>query len=509
MTQSKASEMWLELPWKKFQKETFRLQRRIFEASRREDWVTTFNLQKLLFSSYSARMIAIRQVIQLNSGKNTAGIDGKTSLTNLERFTLERKLYYEAKRWKHQGLRQVPIPKSDFYLQKSKSKGKSGRVRMLKIPTISDRAWQCLVKLALEPAHEAWFNKRSYGFRPGRCTHDVQRFLFANLNSRANGSSKRIIELDIEKCFDRISHQSILKKAIAPQRIKKRLEVCLKTGVDPEYPEQGTPQGGVISPLLANILLNGIEDIHTSVRYADDMVIILKPEDDEKDILNKISNFLSKNGMNVNNKKTKVSTTQLGFDFLGWNFRVTSENKFISTPSKDNHRNLKMKLNEIIKNSAYGVDKLVKHTSTIVRGWRNYHKHCDMSKHNLWHLNHKTWKRLIKQPSVNRKKADTLVRKAFPPTAWSVNRFVMVKGNKSPFDGDLIYWAKRNSKFYTGATSRVLKANKYLCHYCNHYFNTDEKIELHHIDGNHNNWKIRNLHVLHKSCHDIVHSSKH
>lgn len=407
MTQSKTSEMWLELPWIKFERETFRLQRRIFKASRREDWVTTFNLQKLLFSSYSARMIAIRQVIQLNSRSKTAGIDGKTSLTNPERFILERKLYHEAKRWKHQDLRQVPIPKPD------------GRVKMLKIPTISDRAWQCFVKLALEPAHEAWFNKRSYGFRPGRCTHDAQRFIFTNLNSRANGSSKRIIELDIEKCFNQISHQSILKKAIAPQRIKQCLDVCLKTGVDPEYPEEGTPQAGVISSLLANISLNGIEDIHTSVRYANDMVIILKPEDDEKNILNKISHFISKNGMNVNNKKTKVLTTQLGFDFLGWNFRVTSENKFISTPSKDNYRNLKIKLNEIIKNSAYGVDELVKHISTIIREWRNYHKHCEMSKYKLWHINHKIWKIFIKQPSINRKKADTLVRKVFLSTHGS------------------------------------------------------------------------------------------
>jgi RNA-directed DNA polymerase len=405
MTQSKTSEMWLELPWKKFKKETFRLQRRIFEASRREDWVTTFNLQKLLFSSYSARMIAIQQVTQLNSRKKTAGIDGKTFLTNHERFILERKLYYEAKIWKHQGLKQISITKPN------------GRVKMLKIPTISDRAWQGLVKLALEPAHEAWFNKRSYGFRPGRCNHDAQRFLFTNLNSWANGFSKRIIQLDIEKCFDKISHQSILKKAIAPQRIKQCLDMCLKTGVNPEYPEQGTLQGGVINPLLANIALNGIENIHTSVRYADEMIIILKPEDDEKNILNKISNFISKNGMNVNNKKTKVSTTQLGFDFLGWNFRFTSKNKFISTPSKDNYKNLKMKLNEIIKNSAYGVDELVKYTSTIIRGWRNYHKYCDMSKHNLWHINHKTWKRFIKQPSINRKKADFLVKKAFPLTA--------------------------------------------------------------------------------------------
>ena len=109
---------------------------------------------------------------------------------------MEKELHLKAKRWKHQALKVITIPKSD------------GKRRVLKIPTISDRAWQCLVKLALEPAHEAKFHARSYGFRPGRGTHDAQKYLFQNLNSRAKGSEKRILELDIEKCFDRIYHQS-------------------------------------------------------------------------------------------------------------------------------------------------------------------------------------------------------------------------------------------------------------------------------------------------------------
>ena len=117
-----------------------------------------------MLSSYQARMLAIRQVTQLNRGNKTAGIDGKLALTNDQRFTLEKKLRQEASRWQHQALRQTQIPKSD------------GTMRTLKIPTISDRAWQCLIKMILEPAHEAHFHERSYGFRPGRCTHDAQKF---------------------------------------------------------------------------------------------------------------------------------------------------------------------------------------------------------------------------------------------------------------------------------------------------------------------------------------------
>ena len=150
------------------------------------------------------------------------------------------------------------------------------------VPTIADRAWQCLAKFALEPAHEATFHEHSYGFRPGRNAHDAQRQVFENLKGSANGITKKILELDIEKCFDRINHSTIMKNLIAPQGLKQDIFRCLKAGINPEFPEQGTCQGGVISPLLANIALNGIEDCHQvkdtqnrvksrCVRYADDV----------------------------------------------------------------------------------------------------------------------------------------------------------------------------------------------------------------------------------------------
>ncbi|WP_366510775.1 reverse transcriptase domain-containing protein [Moorena sp. SIO3F7] len=138
--------------------------------------------------------------------------------------------------WHHSGLREIPIPK------------KNGKVRMLKIPTIADRAWQCLTKFALEPAHEATFHARSYGFRTGRSAHDAQKYVFDNLKSHSNGIKKRVIELDIKKCFDRISHKSIMDRLIAPASLKTGIFRCLKAGVDLEFPEQGTPQGGVVSP---------------------------------------------------------------------------------------------------------------------------------------------------------------------------------------------------------------------------------------------------------------------
>jgi retron-type reverse transcriptase len=120
-------------------------------------------------------------------------------------------------------------------------------MRMLKVPTIADRAWQCLAKYALEPAHEATFHTKSYGFRTGRSAHDAQKILFLNLSSRKKGIDKRVLELDIEKCFDRINHSSIIEQLIAPLGIRAGIFRCLKSGVNPGFPEQGTPQGGVVT----------------------------------------------------------------------------------------------------------------------------------------------------------------------------------------------------------------------------------------------------------------------
>ena len=244
------SESWVNLPWKQFRRDLFRLQKRAYKAVREGDTAKARSLQKLIMRSVVARFLAIRQVTQLNNGKKTAGIDGKLlALDFKERFELEQKLKTQANNWKHQGLRLIPILNKD------------GSKRILKVTTISDRAWQCLAKFALEPAHEATFHERSYGFRPRRSAHNAQKILFLNLSSNSKGYEKRVIELNISKCFDRISHSSIMKRLIAPKAIKLAIFRCLKAGVNPEFPEQGTCQGGVVSPLLANVAFNGIERI--------------------------------------------------------------------------------------------------------------------------------------------------------------------------------------------------------------------------------------------------------
>ncbi len=190
------SESWRKLPWKQFRRDLFRLQQRVFKAIRVGDKRQATSLQRLILKSTAARMLAIRQVTQLNAGKRTAGVDGKAFLTPEERFSLSEELRQKGNKWKHSKLREIPIPKKD------------GKTRILKVPTIADRAWQCLVKYALEPAHEATFARESYGFRTGRAAHDAQKLLFQNLRSCSGGIEKRVIELDIEKWCDSLSAES-------------------------------------------------------------------------------------------------------------------------------------------------------------------------------------------------------------------------------------------------------------------------------------------------------------
>lgn len=492
------SESWKTLPWKQFRRNLFRLQKRVYKAIQVGDNRKAKSLMKLILKSTAARLLAVRQVTQLNAGKKTAGVDGKASLSFEERFALSEQLRQSTNTWRHKPLREIPIPKKD------------GKTRILKVPTIADRAWQCLVKYAMEPAHEATFHARSYGFRPGRATQDAQKFLFLNLSSKVNGIEKRVIELDIEKCFDRISHKSIMERLTAPSGIKLGIFRCLKAGVNPEFPEQGTPQGGVVSPLLANIALNGIEDIHQSVRYADDMVIILKPNDNAEDILGKISQFLEERGMKVSEKKTKLTATTDGFDFLGWHFKVQSNGKFRCIPSVDNFKAFRQKVKHIVNNSNYGATAKAKKLAPVVRGWRNYHRFCKMdgSRNSLVHIETRAFRVFNKEPKQNRESSKNLLDKAFPAVPYSENKHINVKGEKSPFDGDIAYWSERNSKLYDGETSKALKRQDHTCGHCGLKLLSDERVHLHHVDGNHNNWKKDNLLAIHESCHDYLHMSK-
>lgn len=229
----------------------------------------------------------------------------------------------------------------------------------------------------MEPAAEATFHGNSYGFGPGRSCHDVQKRLFLALSTRGKGINKTILEMDIEKCFDQISHQIILDRVELPKVAIKGLRRAIIAGVKGEFPrsEMGTPQGGVISPLLANIALNGIKTIGENkgvscLRYADDLVYICKPGTNPEHVKSQVSQFLEKRGLRIKENKTRIVKSTDGFDFLGWHFAVKPNGKFISTPTKEATKRVKAKVKATMKDSRFPLTQRLAKCGSIVRGWR-------------------------------------------------------------------------------------------------------------------------------------------
>ena len=240
------------------------------------------------------------------------------------------------------------------------------------------------------------------------------------------------------------------------------------------------------------------------------MVIVLRPEDDAKAILDKISHFLAERGMKVSAKKTKLTATTDGFNFLGWHFKVQRNGKFRCVPSVDNFKAFRKKIKHVVNNSNYGAKAKANLLAPLVRGWRNYHRYCNMEgrKFSLYHAQNRAFKVFNKEAKLNRNSAKKLLTKAFPTVPYSENKHINVKGTKSPYDGDIAYWSERNSKLYDGETSIALKKQHHKCEHCGLKMLSEEKVHLHHVDGNHSNWKKNNLTAIHKSCHDYIHMSK-
>ncbi len=240
------------------------------------------------------------------------------------------------------------------------------------------------------------------------------------------------------------------------------------------------------------------------------MVVILKPLDDADKILKEIQEFLAVRGLKVSERKTKLLLATDGFDFLGWHFKVQANGKFRCVPSEDNYKTFRKKVKDIVNCSNYGARVKATKLAPLVRGWRNYHRYCKMdgSRFSLWRINNRAFKTFNKEKKLNRYTATELIKKAFPAVPYSENRHVNVKGNKSPYDGDLVYWSQRNSKLYDNHTSKCLKRQDHSCGHCGLKLTSEERVHLHHIDGNHSNWKPKNLIAVHESCHKYIHMGK-
>lgn len=225
---------WNELPWPRLESNVFKLQKRIYRASERDDSQTMHKLQRLLINSTGARLLAVRRVTQDNQGKKTAGVDGVAALTGSERIELAATLKLEQK---SRPVRRVWIPKP----------GKDEK-RPLGIPPMVDRARQALVKMALEPQWEAKFEPNSYGFRPGRSCHDAIEAIYGAIKNK----NAYVLDADIAGCFDNIEHQALLGKLETFPTLNRVIKGWLKAGIMEDNVfhevERGTPQGGVITP---------------------------------------------------------------------------------------------------------------------------------------------------------------------------------------------------------------------------------------------------------------------
>ena len=390
---------WDKVSWVSSYKHVHRIQRRIFRASRSDDIYIVRFLQKLLLKNPHAKLIAVHQVTTLNKGKSTEGIDGYQATTPGAKLQMARNLYINGKA---NLVRRVWIPKP----------GKTEK-RALGIPTIQDKAKQALAKLALEPEWEAKFEANSYGFRPGRSAHDAIEAIFSNLHSNVD---KYVFDTDIRKCFDQIDHSALLAKLNTFPLMEKQVLAWLKAGVFDEFanepktsiPSRGTPQGGVISPLLTNIALHGLEE-HISdfvskrhfpkphldaargkkakrsalgfVRYANDFVIIHRNLNTMNLVIKETKIWLLKMGLSISEEKSKLRSSSQSFKFLGFQvICLKRHNSFrvCIKPAKENISRIVAKVRVVIQNGkSYSAYALIEKLRPILLGWANYFQFCE------------------------------------------------------------------------------------------------------------------------------------
>ncbi|MEH2228292.1 MAG: group II intron reverse transcriptase/maturase [Nostoc sp.] len=549
---------WKHINWRKLERRVFKLQKRIYKASRRGDVKAFRRLQKTLMKSWAAKCLSVRRVTQDNQGKKTAGVDGIKSLSPEARLKLVAKLKPNSK---VKPTRRVWIPKPG-----------TDEKRPLGIPVMNDQALQALLKMALEPEWEARFEPNSYGFRAGRSCHDAIQAIFIAIVQK----SKYVLDADIAKCFDRIDHEALLKKLNTSPTIRRQIRAWLKAGVmdgKQLFPtSEGTPQGGVISPLLANIALHGMENrinkafpemsktmretwYHRKgtkfrspqfIRYADDFVILHEDIAVVQRCREIISEWLKDMSLELKPAKTRLTHTlneyeseKPGFNFLGFNIRQWKVGKYhskqgfktIITPSKEKQKIHYDRVASIIDDhKAAPQTALISRLNPVITGWSNYYStvvskvtysHLDC----LMYLKLKAWAK-HRHP----KKSGGWVSKKYWQTIGGNNwvfatrhegknrmrlrshtetpivRYVKVKGEASPYDGNLIYWSSRMGKHpeATKRMSTLLKSQKGKCTHCKMYFRESDVLEIDHITpkslGGKDDYK--NLQILHKHCHD-------
>jgi RNA-directed DNA polymerase len=540
---------WHSIDWASCHQQVRRLQTRIVKATQAGRWNKVKALQYLLTHSFAAKALAVKRVTE-NQGKRTPGVDGETWSTPQAKsqaiLSLRRRGYQ-------------PLPLKRVYIPKS-----NGKLRPLGIPTMKDRAMQALYLLALEPVAECLADKNSYGFRPQRSAADAIGQCYTVLCQKA--APAWILEGDIKACFDNIDH-NWLATHIPTDKVV--LQKWLKAGFMDKHclhpTEAGTPQGGIISPTLANLALDGLEGLLAEhfgskethpyrakqnkvhyVRYADDFLITgTSKELLEKDVLPLVQRFMQDRGLELQMEKTRITHVTEGVDFLGQNIRKYG-GKLLIKPSPKKVHNLLERVRDIVKgNKTAKQANLIGLLNPVIRGWANYHRHV-VAKETFQSMDKEIWLILWRWASrrhpnksgrwINRKyfhsignwnRVFSAERRAISPegeperltlvrtSAIPIRRHIKIKGEANPYDPQ---WEEYfEERLHLKMKDSLLGRRKLLslwlnqggtCLLCDQQLSTETGWHVHHIiqksQGGGDGQS--NLVMLHPNCHRKAHS---
>lgn len=534
---------WHSINWNLVQRKVRGLQVRIAKATKQNEWRKVKSLQRLLTRSFAARAFAVKRITE-NNGRRTPGVDGElwgTPETKWKAiFRLERKGY------KPKPLKRVYIPKAN------------GKTRPLGIPTMLDRAMQALYLLALEPVSETTADRNSYGFRPMRSTADAMEQCFVNLSRKS--SAQWVLEGDIKGCFDNISHDWLLNHVPMDKVILRK---WLKAGymesnrLNPT--EAGTPQGGIISPVLANLALDGLEAVLEShfgkkntkasyktkvnyVRYADDFIVTgISKELLVQEVRPIVEAFMAERGLTLSPEKTVITHISEGFDFLGQNVRKY-KGKCLIKPSHKNLKTFLAKVRGVLNgNKTMPAWWIIAKLNPMIRGWANYHRGV-VAKETFNYVDYRIWKMLwqwCKRRHLNRRKRwikgkyfksvkkRNWVFQGITPSGQLYNllyasdtpikRHIKIRAEANPYDpANELYFEQRlervwkNSKQGKGKTLILWARQQKRCPMCAQHITHETGWNIHHIVERHLGGvdTLDNLVLLHPNCHRQLHWRK-